>query len=341
MYRHILVPVDGSLLSVSAVTQAVEFARTMGARVTFFHAKPYYIGTSAAALDRVVDYKAFTELVMGEAQTIISKAEAMARGAGVEFDSAIRVSDRPYEAILRAAEQLSCDLIFMASHGRRGIMGFMLGSQTQKVLTHSRIPVLVCTNEQTIRQPELERALAVYRDEHRSIAAVMHEMTRRAQICVERHTNPDQTLFRAMLHYLEHFPNQQHHKREEQCLFPKLRGYDEGLDALIDKLEAQHYSDADHLKQIGEALRACETGGNHEVRELARRIDLYAELTWDHMTLEDKVLLGHARQIFTEQDWEEVAHSFLENDAPSVSGQNGADLGKLLLTIMNKSHQVT
>jgi nucleotide-binding universal stress UspA family protein/hemerythrin-like domain-containing protein len=340
MYRHILVPLDGSLLSSAIISQAVEFASSLGARVTFFHAKPNYAGTSAAALDRVIDYQAFTDMMMGEAQTVIGKAEAAARGADIEFDSVIRVNDRPYEAILHTAEELNCDLIFMASHGHRGFMGFALGSQTQKVLTHSRIPVLVCSNEHTARLPEMERGLAVYRDEHRSIAAVVHEMIRHVQICVQKEIKPDLTLMTAMLYYLEHFPHQQHHPREEDCLFPKLRGHDEGLDALIDKLEAQHHGEAGYLKRIGEAIDLCAKGGREEIRGLAVTVDQYAELIWSHMTLEDKVIIGHAQRLFSEADWEDVARSFLGNDAPSVGGQNGKDLGKLLIEIMNKSRAV-
>ena len=66
-----------------------------------------------------------------------------ARDAGVAYDSLVVTSDRPHEAILDAAEARGCDLIFMASHGRRGISGFLLGSETNKVLTHSKVPVLV------------------------------------------------------------------------------------------------------------------------------------------------------------------------------------------------------
>ena len=337
MYRHILVPIDGSLLSAAAISQAVQFARSVGAHLTFFHAKPNYSAGSAASLDRMIDHQAFIDMMMGEAQALIGKAEAEARGAGIEFDSVIRVNDRPYEAILQTAEQLGCDLIFMASHGHRGFMGFVLGSQTQKVLTHSRIPVLVCSNEHNARLPETERALAVYRDEHRSIAAVVHEMIRHVQICVEKEIAPDTNLLSAMVYYLQYFPNQQHHPREEECLFPKLRGRDEGLDALIDKLEAQHHGEGEYLRQIGEAISLCAKGGRAEIQALARIVDQYAELTWNHMTLEDKIILGHAQRLFTEEDWEEVAHSFLENDAPSLNGRNGKDLGKLLIEIMNKS----
>jgi nucleotide-binding universal stress UspA family protein/hemerythrin-like domain-containing protein len=337
MYQHILAPIDGSLLSAAAVGQVVDLARGLKAKVTFFHAKPNYAASDGAALDRVIDPKSFNERVAGDARAIVAKAEAAARGAGVEFHSIVRVSDRPFEAILHVAEEQHCDLIFMSSHGQRGFMGFALGSQTQKVLTHSRIPVLVSSIERNSRAPELDRALAVYRDEHRSIAAVVHDMARLAQHAAESGTPPDFDLLNAMLHYLKAFPAVQHHPREEQFLFRKLRGREDGLDALIDKLTAQHRTEGKLLAQVEAAVEAAEIGGAKEMAALARAVDEYAELIWNHMTLEDKVIIGHAQRIFSELDWEEVAQSFADNTSPKLGGRSGEDLGKLLVQIMNEA----
>jgi nucleotide-binding universal stress UspA family protein len=78
-----------------------------------------------------------------QAREILMAHEASAKAAGVSCASVTSISDIPYEAIIAAAEKVGADLIFMASHGRRGISGLLLGSETQKVLTHSKIPVLV------------------------------------------------------------------------------------------------------------------------------------------------------------------------------------------------------
>ena len=93
----------------------------------------------------------FNEHMAGEARAILAKAEVVAREAGVPHDSFAMTSDRPHEAILDVAEERGCDLIFIASHGRRGIKGLMLGSQTQKVLQHATIPVLVSPSRATSR----------------------------------------------------------------------------------------------------------------------------------------------------------------------------------------------
>lgn len=145
MFKHFLVPTDGSQLSLKAAQDAVSLAREVGAKVTFFFSKPDYpvaFYGEGALIDPTTPEK-FAEIADRQAKEILAQVEAVAQAAGVEFVSVSEVSDLPYEAIISAAEGAGCDLIFMASHGRRGISGFLLGSETQKVLTHSRIPVLV------------------------------------------------------------------------------------------------------------------------------------------------------------------------------------------------------
>lgn len=145
MFKHILVPTDGSELSVETVRRAVSFAREAGARITFFYAKPDYpvaFYGEGALIDPTTPEK-FAEMAERQARDILSRAEALAREGSVECSTLSSVSDVPYQAIIDAAGNCGCDLIFMASHGRRGISGLLLGSETQKVLTHSTIPVLV------------------------------------------------------------------------------------------------------------------------------------------------------------------------------------------------------
>lgn len=145
MFKHFLVPTDGSDLSLNAARQAVSLAKEVGARITFFFSKPDYpvaFYGEGALIDPTTPEK-FAEIADRQAKEILTQVQKLAQDAGVESASVSEVSDLPYEAIIRTAESASCDLIFMASHGRRGISGFLLGSETQKVLTHSKIPVLV------------------------------------------------------------------------------------------------------------------------------------------------------------------------------------------------------
>lgn len=145
MFKHILVPTDGSALSTDTVQKAVDFARETGAKITFFYAKPDYpvaFYGEGALIDPTTPEK-FAEMAEKQAQEILAAAQQLAAAAGVSCAVAAVTSDVPYQAIIEAASANGCDLIFMASHGRRGLSGLLLGSETQKVLTHSKVPVLV------------------------------------------------------------------------------------------------------------------------------------------------------------------------------------------------------
>lgn len=145
MFKHILVPTDGSELSRSTVQRAVSFAKEAGARITAFYAKPEYPVTyygEGVLIDPNTPEK-FAELADQQAKEVLNFVSTACTEAGVACTLTDATSDVPYQAIIDAAEKNGCDLIFMASHGRRGFAGLLLGSETHKVLTHSRIPVLV------------------------------------------------------------------------------------------------------------------------------------------------------------------------------------------------------
>lgn len=145
MFKHILVPTDGSQLSQDTSRRAVSFAKETGARVTAFYAKPEYPVTyygEGALIDSTTPEQ-FAELAEQQAQEILGFVERLCQEAGVTCNKLTLTSDIPYEAIIDAAREGGCDLIFMASHGRKGFSGLLLGSETNKVLTHSKVPVLV------------------------------------------------------------------------------------------------------------------------------------------------------------------------------------------------------
>ncbi len=145
MFKHILVPTDGSEFSTLTVARALSFASETGAKVTFYFAKPDYpiaFYGEGALIDPTTPEK-FSEMADTQAQKVLGECARLAEQAGVACTSVSSTSDVPYEGIISAADSSGCDLIFMASHGRRGIAAMLLGSETQKVLTHSKIPVLV------------------------------------------------------------------------------------------------------------------------------------------------------------------------------------------------------
>ncbi len=145
MFKHILVPTDGSELSQDTARRAVSFAKEAGARITVLYAKPEYPVSyygEGALIDPTTPEK-FAELAEAQAEQTLGFVVDLCRDAGVPVDTVSMTSDLPYQAIIDGATQAGCDLIFMASHGRRGITALLLGSETNKVLTHSNIPVLV------------------------------------------------------------------------------------------------------------------------------------------------------------------------------------------------------
>jgi len=146
MFKNILVPVDGNELSDSAVNHACEFAKESGARLTFYYAKPDYIPayiSSEVELGNVSIDEAFASAMRKQAETILTNAAQVAANAGVEYETLSEHCASPHAGIIAAATSKGCDLIFMASHGRRGASALLLGSETQKVLTHCKVPVLV------------------------------------------------------------------------------------------------------------------------------------------------------------------------------------------------------
>jgi len=142
MINKILLPTDGSELSQKAVKGAVELAARLGASIVGVTVvEPYsYSSLSEYRPETFDDYEARMEKAAMER---MSALESEAKAAGVPLTVAVVKSFSPYEAIIDAATKHGCDTIFMASHGRRGLNAVLLGSETQKVLTHSTIPVMV------------------------------------------------------------------------------------------------------------------------------------------------------------------------------------------------------
>ena len=143
MFKHILLPTDGSPLSENAMRQCLQFAKEAGAKVTSVHVVPDFHLYNLNAELVAVSKDQYVEDFSKHAEHYLSKVSVAAREMGVPCETSVLHNDHPYEAIISAAEQKNCDLIAMATHGKKGLKGLLVGSETQKVLTHSQIPVLV------------------------------------------------------------------------------------------------------------------------------------------------------------------------------------------------------
>jgi nucleotide-binding universal stress UspA family protein len=143
MFKHILLPSDGSELSEATIQKGIQLAKSINAKVTGFHViLPFHVFSLQTEMleDTKEQYERQSKVQAEQFLSVIKKA---AEKAGVNCDTDYVTSNHPYEMIIQAAEKKGCDLIMMASHGRRGAQGLLIGSETQKVLTHTKIPVLV------------------------------------------------------------------------------------------------------------------------------------------------------------------------------------------------------
>jgi len=145
MYKHILVPTDGSPLSARAAKHAVNLAAATGARVTALFVSPSPVPLVFKGLlpVRHLQPEAHRELIARAAARYLGTVEGAAKKAGVACECITVTGEYPADVILQEAARRKCDLIVMASHGRRGLQGVLLGSETQRVLAHARTPVLV------------------------------------------------------------------------------------------------------------------------------------------------------------------------------------------------------
>ena len=147
MYSNILIATDGSQLAEKAVSHGLSLAKLAGAKVTALIVEPSFnvFGVPESQVRQMPEaFAKHAEHIKQHATKVLSHVAEAAQKAGVPCETVQLEHDQPYEAIIKTAEDKGCDLIVMASHGRSGISAVLLGSVTNKVLTHTKIPVLVC-----------------------------------------------------------------------------------------------------------------------------------------------------------------------------------------------------
>lgn len=333
MYHHLLVPIENSDLSTVTIGRAVEFALALGARITFFHARADHASSLMGVADviRVSTPDEYAYSFEGRARELLAKAEAAARARGVPCSAKSAISDSPYSAIIAAARAAGCDLIFMASHGRRSTLGMVLGSQTLKVLMNSEIPVLVSA---TAEPPVPARAIAIIRDEHRSLAAVLHAWQHLFKDKQNKEFRLDAALMKAMIRYIQEFPVALHHPKEDDFLFRKLRERTTEANAELNELEHQHIRDVQLVTELA-ALVERYADGAATVEEMEKGVADYARSIWDHMGREEGVILPLAQRHLTEEDWIEINEAFQKNRDPRFEGATDAEFKRLFSRIVN------
>ncbi len=181
----------------------------------------------------------------------------------------------------------------------------------------------------------MPKALNIIRDEHRSIAAVLHGMQHLVRQIRERKAKIDSRVFRAMLYYLGTFSERMHHPKEDRFLFGPLRRRGAGADALIAELEGEHASGAQSLRRVEQCLIRYEEGGDKEFTEFAQEVDRFALGYWDHMRKEEERVFPLAEKMLTAGDWAAIDRAFEENLDPLASERDERDFRKLFSRIVS------
>jgi len=146
MFKHILLPTDGSKLAARAVVRGLSLAKSLGAKVTLLSVVPEFrmVADESFAVPMGVQFKErYEKEAKVRALKMLTAIRQKAAKSEIQCDITVVASDLPYQQIIAVAKKRKCDLVVMASHGRRGLTGLLLGSETVKVLTHSKVPVLV------------------------------------------------------------------------------------------------------------------------------------------------------------------------------------------------------
>ena len=206
----------------------------------------------------------------------------------------------------------------MASHGRRSNVGMVLGSQTLKVLMQTEVPVLVAA---TSNPAAPARAIGIIRDEHRSLAAVLHSWLHLIATARSAGTPADRTLMRAIVRYVSDFPVALHHPKEDDYLFARLRRRTSTLDAELDgEPERQHQRD----KELVAELSALVEREPFDLAALESAVNAYATFIWEHLGREEGVILPAAQKYLKDEDWAEIDSAFSTNRDPRF----GADVDR-------------
>jgi nucleotide-binding universal stress UspA family protein/hemerythrin-like domain-containing protein len=334
MYKHLLVPIDASVLSEGLVSCAIEAASRAGARIIFFHASPDYAESSDGALAHAAWPADYQNLANAQSLKLLAKAEAAARVAGVVCNSASAPSARPHEAIHQAAVEYDCDLIFIASRSRGKVARLLHRSVTSRLLEVSTLPVLVASGQARGPLTDEEIAVTAVRDEHRSLAAVLQALKEVIQQAGMIGLPADIRLLRAMLFYVDAFPERLHHPKEEIYLYRKLRERAPEYSALLDSLQHDHDTGGARLQELREALDVLAQNPVSGLKEFLAVVDEFTVRQLRHMSVEEQSLLPAARAHLKPADWTEIKHAFQDNADPRF----GADadepfdhlLGRLL-----------
>ena len=177
------------------------------------------------------------------------------------------------------------------------------------------------------------KAIQKIREEHRSISAVLHALKSLAREVQDARVKPGFEVFRAMIHYIDEFPEQLHHPKEDEFLFPAVAARVPAAQKVIELLKAEHREGARLIRELERALVFFEDSWPAGASEFLRTIDAYADFHWRHMRLEETEVLPLAEKHLTLQDWAVIDEAFDVNHDP-IAGVKEKDFRELFSRIV-------
>jgi len=181
----------------------------------------------------------------------------------------------------------------------------------------------------------LNRALSIIHDEHRALSGVLHGLRFIVRDMQEKHASPDFKLLWAMIYYMDAFSERLHNPREDAYLFTTLKARTHDADEIIATLERQHVESGEHVRQLELALGQMEAGISGALETFSAAADRLTEEAWDHMSLEEKVVIPLAKKHLTIEDWIAIGEAFGENGDPRFGPKPEHEFRDLFTRIVN------
>jgi hemerythrin-like domain-containing protein len=163
---------------------------------------------------------------------------------------------------------------------------------------------------------DMNQAIRILRDEHRSISAVLHGLKHLARMAQDAAVRPQFQVFRSMLRYLDEYPERLHHPKEDAYLFAAIQARCPEARTLVETLRAEHVSGEKLIRELERKLLFFEESWPAGAREFQEAVDAYADFHWKHMTREERELLPLAEKHLTSEDWKDIAAAFAHNRDP-------------------------
>ena len=179
----------------------------------------------------------------------------------------------------------------------------------------------------------MHKSIRIIHDEHRSMSAVLHGLLALTRTASDPRVVPEFAVFHAMIHYIDAFPERQHHPKEDNFLFARLAARSSEAIALVQELREEHVKGARLVREVESALLAWEVNGRQDLPAFGAAVEAYARFHWDHMRKEEQELMPLAERFLTEDDWRMVDEAFAGNEDP-IADLRAADFEKLYQRIV-------